>query len=251
MTLVSEIVEEAFREGNFVGENNNPAPRQAREAIRSLNSMITNIWGGDSGERLTDWPLGAYGRQSTDDNFLPCNPDRPGINRRLIAVNETALTIYLTAQPQDGSRMGVVDPFSRLAAYPLTLDGNGRPIEGTATLVLDTNGLNREWLYRADLGSWVRLSGLAAADQMPFPDFFDDMFVVLLAITLAPRFGKEIAATSALRVKSAHSQFLARYVQSQPLDMPRDISWPFMSRQSYDTQGVYSSTGSFNRGRPY
>lgn len=249
MTLVSQIVEDAFREGNFVGEDNNPTPKQAREAVRRLNSLIGGLWGGDSGERLTDWPLGPFGRQTSDlGYFLPACPDRPGINRRLIAVSEAAITVYLTVEPQDGSRMGVADPFGRLAAFPVTLDGNGRPIENAATLVLNENGLNREWLYRSDLGAWVRLSGLTATDEMPFPEFFDDLFMVMLALRLAPLYQKEIAATSLLRLKEQQNQFVARYLQSQPLQIDDSISWPFMSTQGYDTQRAFSSMRDFNRG---
>jgi hypothetical protein len=66
MTLVSEIIDEAFREGNFVGENNSPTPKQAREAVGALQFADQGIWGDDAGERLNDWPLGNYGRPSSD-----------------------------------------------------------------------------------------------------------------------------------------------------------------------------------------
>lgn len=113
MTLVDEIIEEAFREGNFVGEVNNATPKQAREAIRALNSLINGIWGGDAGERLNDWPLGGFGLEHTQ-NVPPLDRlQRPTINRRLIVTNEAAMTVYLTPHPQDGTRMGIADPFSR------------------------------------------------------------------------------------------------------------------------------------------
>jgi hypothetical protein len=250
MTLISEIIEEAFREGDFVGEDNNPTPRQAQEAVRAINNLIAGIYGGDAGERLNDWPLGTYGVESSDAGAFPSTDtlQRPTINRRMISTNLAAMTVYMTPAPQDGARMGIADPFSRLAAFPVTLDANGRTIETTATLLLNTNGLNREWFYRADLGGWVRLSDLTADSALPFPEFFDNMFSILLALRLAPRFGREISSQSLAILKQKRTEFLARYIQSQPLEILDDISWPFMSTQSYDTQREFSSNRAFDRG---
>lgn len=249
MSLVSQIIENAFREGNFVGENNSATPKQAREAVRRFNTLITGIFGGDAGERLRDWPLGIYGREATEPPAPPLDQlQHPLINRRLVAANAAAMTVYLMAHPQDGTRMGIVDPFSRLAAFPVTLDGNGRTIEAATTLLLNTNGMNREWVYRADLGDWRRISDLTAADEMPFPEFFDDLFSIALALRLAPLYQKEISASSLLIMQKKHREFLARYVQSSPLEIDDSISWPFMSRQGYDTQRAFSSQRGFNRG---
>jgi hypothetical protein len=48
--------------------------------------------------------------------------------------------------------------------------------------------------------------------------------------------------------KSQRNQFMARYIQSQPLQINDDISWPFMSTQSYDVQRSFDSNRAFNRG---
>jgi hypothetical protein len=166
----------------------------------------------------------------------------------LIATNTVAKTVYLTPYPQDGSRMGIADPFGRLAAFPITLDANGRTIEGAATKVLNTNGLFQEWFYRADLGQWVKLTTLTAADQNPFPDDFDNFFITLLALRLNPRYGRVMDDQSTMIFKSEKQKFVARYLQSQPLEVDDSISWPFMSTQSYDQQREFSSNRAFNRG---
>ena len=194
--------------------------------------------------------MGNYGRETpgydlqlTDDQI-----EHPSINRRLIATQEAARTVYLTLYPQDGARMGIADPFGRLAAFPITLNANGREIEGSATLTLNTNGTFREWFYRADLGDWVRITSLATSDQVPFPSMFDNMFVILLAMRLNPRYGREMDAQSAEILKMGRRQFIARYLQSQPLQIDDSISWPFMSTQGYNTQREFSSTSAFERG---
>ncbi len=248
--LISSIITDAFREANILPLGKAPTALQSTEALRLFNAIITAIYGGDAGEELGDWPLGIYGRESMADpiSFTPDQIQRPTINRRLIAVNTTALTVYLTAWPQDGARMGIADPFGRLAAFPVTLDANGRTIENAATLLLNTNGTFQEWFYRADLGQWVKLSALTAVDNLPFPDEFESFFILMLALRLNPRYGRSMDEQSAAIMKQGRTSFVARYLQSMPLEIDDGISWPFMSTQSYDQQRQFSSSQGFDRG---
>lgn len=251
MTLVSSIIQDAFRESNMLPLGKPPADAQATEALRLYNALLAAIYGGDAGERLTDWPLGNFGRTLADEPpvwYSDDNLRHPTLNRRLIAVNEIAMTVRLTVYPQDGARMGISDPFSRLAAFPVTLDGSGRPIEDAATLVLDTNGLFREWLYRADLAAWLRVSDVDLDAENPFPAAYDMMFIILLAMRLNPRYGRTLDDQSLAMLKQNKREFIARYLQSQPLEIDDSISWPFMSRQGYAGQSAFSSTQAFNRG---
>lgn len=250
MTLISSIIGDAFREGNILPLNKAPTANQITEALRLFNGNVRSIYGGDAGENLLDWPLGIFGNESP--NYIFPYTDfavaHPTINRRLIATNTVAKTIFLTPYPQDGARMGIADPFGRLAAFPVTLDANGRTIEGTATKVLNVNGTFQEWFYRADKGNWAKLSSLIAENENPFPEEFDNFFIIGLALRLNPRYGREMDDQSALVFKSERRQFVARYLQSQPLEIDDSLSWPFMSRQGFDEQRGFSSSQAFNRG---
>lgn len=252
MTLISSIITDAYRESNMLSLSEIATANQVTEALRLYNALIAAIYGGDAGERLEDWPLGNFDRDPNGcDYLLPYTDERlhhPRINHRLIAVNTVAMTVWLTTRPQDGSRMGIVDPYSRLATVPITIDGNGRPIEGAATVLLNINATSREWFYRADLGAWVKLSSLLATDENPFPAAYDMMFVILLAMRLNPRYGRTLDEQSVAMLKQNKREFVARYLQSQPLQIDDSISWPFMSRQGYDTQRAFSSQQGFNRG---
>lgn len=252
MTLISSIILDAFRESNGLALGQVPTTNQVTEALRLYNALIAAIYGGDAGERLQDWPLGTFDRDPNGDCYeIPFTDHRllhPPINMRLIAVNTVAQTIWLTVRPQDGSRMAIADPFSRLATVPITIDGNGRPIEGAASIVLNTNGTFREWFYRADLAAWVKLSDLLESDENPFPSSFDMMFSILLAMRLNPRYGRTLDAQSVATLKQNRREFIARYLQSRPLEIDDSISWPFMSRQGYDTQRAFSSNEGFRRG---
>ena len=108
MTLISSIITDAFREGNILPLGKAPNANQAAEALRLFNSCIAALYGDEAGESLTDWPLGNYGRESPeyDLGYTDHRLDHPTINRRLIAVNETAKTVYFPLRPQDGARKG-------------------------------------------------------------------------------------------------------------------------------------------------
>jgi hypothetical protein len=223
---------------------------RSRKRFAFTTRCSTRSMGTMPAKDLADWPLGTFGNE-TPNYVFPYTDyavTHPTINRRLIATATVAKTIYLTPYPQDGSRMGIADPFGRLAAFPVTLDANGRTIAGNATLVLNTNGLFREWFYRADLGQWVQLTQKLETDENPFPVDFDNFFITLLSLRLNPRYGRSMDDQTALIFKSDRKRFVARYLQSQPLEIDDGISWPFMSSQSYDQQRAFSSNSAFNRG---
>jgi hypothetical protein len=140
VTLISSIITDAYREANILPLGRAPNANQVTEALRLYNALLNAIYGDDAGEALADWPLGTFGNESPSYVFPYTDfaVTHPTINRRLIANNTVAKTIYLTPYPQDGSRMGIADPFGRLALFPVTLDANGRTIAGAATLVLNT-----------------------------------------------------------------------------------------------------------------
>jgi hypothetical protein len=250
VTLISTLIGDAYREANILPLGRAPNANQSTEALRLYNQNIRAIYGDDAGENLEDWPLGTFGVD--EPGFVdPRTTDliqRPPINQRLLATAAAPITVYLTAYPQDGARMAIVDPFGRLAAFPVTLDANGRTIEGNPTKAVNVNGTSQEWFYRADKGDWVKISSLVAADENPFPDDFDIFFSVGLALRLNPRYGRAMDPQTATVYKAQRAAFMARYLQSRPLEVDDSLSWPFMSSQSFNQAREFSSTRAFNRG---
>ena len=255
MTLVSSIIQDAFRESNIIPIGVAPSTNQGTEALRLYNAILDSLFGSDVGENLQDYPLGNFGRDPSAEYCPIVTTDRgfkqPPINVRFIAVNDAPITMDLSVWPQDGSRYGILDPFGRLASEPVTLNGNGRTIAGNPTFVADVNGLSREWVYRADLGDWTQLTDVAATDENPFPKDFDSMFIVLLAIRLNPRYGRALSDMSQSILRAGRNKFLARYINSQPLQARDDISWPYMSQQGWWNGRSFSSTNGFAQGRIY
>jgi len=248
VTLISSIIQDAFRESNIIPLGVSPNANQVTEALRLLNALFASVLGGDAGENLQDWPLGGYGREYSSDVPSTYELAHPNINSRLVVSNTAAMTVYLPARPQAGSRIAIIDPLLRLATVPVTLDGNGRTVGTVASLLLNVDGTSREWMYRDDLGDWAQISALTETDEMPYPTDFDIFFTTLLALRLDPRYGRSMDPLTLQFFKSERQAFVARYLQSARLQLLDDVSWPFMSTQGYNTQRTTSQSQNFNRG---
>jgi hypothetical protein len=121
-------------------------------------------------------------------------------------------------------------------------------IEAAATKVLSVAGQSSTWFYRAELGTWVKVTDLLSTDAMPFPTMFDDFFSIYLAMRISPRYGRTLNDASALVLKNSRRNFVARYLQSQDLAINSDLSRN--SIQDYAANRGYDpSTDQFNRGR--
>lgn len=222
-TLVSEIIVQAFREGNFIAVGESTTAEELVEAIPRLNNYISALFGIELGEAYRDWyapsaydpaaPL-RFPLTPTGTGAVSTEPwVYPPANARLLVRFTSPQTLYFPAMPSDGARMALVDVG---ATADVTLSGNGRRIEGVASLTAPPAELSgRKWLYRADLGNWLRLTTLMANDPVPLPPEFDDLLVCGLAMRLAPRFGVEIDATIAGRHEDMLGRLKKRYKQSE------------------------------------
>lgn len=214
MTLTSDIITDAYRESNLIAIGATPNAAQVAEGLRRLNVIVSGVYGYEVGEPLNDWPIG---KQGLVDEIVWERPSwqYPPSNVRFIAASNEPETVYLNPNPADGARVALIDPLSRLATYPITLDGNGRAIEGSASVTLNTDDLVRTWLYRAEIGQWLRLSDLDGAidEEFPFPKEFDDFFTTRLAMRLNPRYGRQMSEESAAELIAIRDKIKARYRQ--------------------------------------
>jgi len=240
MTLASKIIQMAFREGNLIPIGSDPTAAEQSEALDRLNAFILGVYGSELGENLVDWvapypqrtaPVAANYPQapypmSMDASVtsLPLSPSASNIypyppkNSRII-FGGVSLTVFFPEQPEDGSRMSVVQGSGAgdggTGGSTLTLDGNGRTIGGSATVALVDPLEPMQWLYRADLADWILVETLGAADQLPFPPEFDDLWVAMLAIRLAPRYGKTVSPDTKMTAGSMMVKLQNRYRQTQ------------------------------------
>jgi len=257
MTTTYQIIVDAYRQSNLIGIGVEPTQIQETEALRYLNRIVKSVFGNEAGDPLTGFPIGKNnisrpsgypGWNSVPDNdwFVPKNTrcnlnlDQPGVN------------LYLHPAPDDGSRFAVADASGNLATYPVTVYGNGALIEGSASVLLSTNGLDREWVYRADKAEWVAYSPLAMFDTFPFPEEFDDFFILSLAFRLNPAYQREFDQQSLVVYNRAKSQLRARYSQNIPvrseLALIRNAKVAADRDQWGNTYWLYQPNAMFDKG---
>lgn len=223
MSTVSEIVNQAYREGNFVAVGELPTAAEVSEAIPLLNRLISSFFGHELGELVREWPAPAVGYPTAPIRWqlTPTGPAASGAepwiyppgNVRMIVSITSAKTIYFPVNPQDGARISYVDVGSTAA---LTLDGNGRTIEEQTSITGSppADG-KRTWFYRADLGDWIQLKTLVAADDVPLPEEFDDLFITGLAIRIAPRYGVKMDESVVARFVDMIGRAKHRFKQTE------------------------------------
>lgn len=222
-TVVSEIVNQAYREGNFVAVGELPTAAEVSEAIPRLNGLLSSLFGHELGEIFREWPVPAVGYPTAPVRWqlTPTGPAAAGAepwayppgNVRMIVRITSPQTIFFPVNPQDGARIQYVDVGSSAA---LTLDGNGRLIEGETEISGSppVEG-RRTWLYRADLGDWIQIKTLIGTDEVPLPEEFDDLLITGLTIRIAPRYGVKIDDAIIARFVDMVSRLKKRYKQTE------------------------------------
>lgn len=252
MTLVSTIIQDGYRESNLIAASATPSTDQTAEALRLLNRMIAGLRGNEAGDQLLPLPIGHnnISRPSgypyynpvpdTTDWFVP-------LNAQLVLNVTQPVTVWLHPKPQDGSRFAIIDKSANLSSYPLTVTGNGYTIEGGTTKTFNTNSQVAEYMFRADTGDWAKASDLASSDNMPFPEDFDDLFTIGLAIRLNPRYEQTADQLTIASYKNVLSQFKARYRQVIEVPSERGLVLTPGSRQGR-YWGSGNSTADFNSG---
>ena len=229
MTTAGALVKAAFREGNLIPIGQAPKPAEMVEGLSTLNSYMLSKFGTFVGNKLRDWripPLQGTGTVHRTYPLLgaadlPLTPQfnlYPPINARVVW-DGTERTVYFPERPQDGSVMGLIIASGAAAnsAGTLTLNGNGLTINGEDTYTTEREDFTpMRWFYRADLGDWLPVVTLAEADESLFPEDVDDFWITGVSIRLAPRFGKQVAEATVLRLREMTTLMRSRYAQSEP-----------------------------------
>lgn len=226
MALVIEIVKDAYREANLIPITQSPTLDESTEALRLLNRFVRSIYGNEAGDKLQSFPVGTNNvtTQSSLPTYTFTGSNYSPLNARLMVNSLTPTTINLHPDPEDGSRLAVVDATGNFATSPVILNGNGRKIEGANSVTLNVNSVSKEWFYRADLGSWMPITNLGLNDTFPFPLEFEDLFVIGLATRLNPRNGVSIDDQAMMNFRRMRGLFRARYSQSIQMDSEEGLT---------------------------
>lgn len=201
--LAQAAVERAYREAAIKRIGDVPNADEYTEGLDRLNGFLASLFGAEIGRLLTDvqvplvqrtasqpnadyhqpaplnfsnldQPIGAMETLTTGQRVIPPNS-------RVLWRSPTAETVFFPQAPEDGARVAVVDTG---ASAPLTLNGNGRRINGTDTVVFAPGAPTATYFYRADLANWVPLVELTLTDNLPLPSEFDWLIICGTAISL-------------------------------------------------------------------
>lgn len=237
MTQTLVIITDAHRESNLIPLTGKPLTEpQQNEGLSLLARLVASVYGYDVGENLTDWPVGTSGL--TGNTGWSSNQWRNvPINSRVALMNTATETLSLPTEPLNGSRVQVIDVNGTLSLYNVTLQGNGRRIDGASKLVLTENNFNKTWIYNSDLAQWVALTELTVDSEMPFPLRFDDYFITKLASRLNPRYGRSLSPETIMRMQEMQLQMESMYRQREDrraneavLRLSGDLYRPFAGR---------------------
>lgn len=269
-SLASDIISSAYREANITALGTSPTANQSSEALSKLNRAIKSVYGTELGEPLIDWqapqpqrtaPVAAnypqapypyvndpvimpFPAASAADEYVYPYPPK---NSRVVWGGDI-LTVYFSEQPNNGSRMGLVQGSGAGDAGQtgnvLTIDGNGRYIDapGTTQATFTFNSSTpidpSFWIYIAETGCWTTLSDLSLTSTMIFPEQFDDYWIIGLALRLAPSYNKTISEESKARFMQMEVKIRTAYRQEQPtiygsFDFPRSLQSYIAGRWFY------------------
>lgn len=224
MTTCRDIITRSMQEGGIVSLGEDPTAAESAAGLTRLNTVVASAFGNSVGEGLGEVTL-------AESDEIDAN------TRAVVSGRSAAITITLPEAPSNGARVQIIDADGTFDTYAVTVARNGRKLEGAyADLSLTTEGLNRAWLYRADLADWVRISTLALNDTFPFPVEHEDAFVLELALRMSPTFGTSLSAESAAAHRSAMRRLRAAY--RQRVVVAADLAVLNLSVQSIPTRST-------------
>lgn len=252
MTTAGEIVQRSFRENNLLPTGKSPTAAQLSEALVVLSTYIESLIGTEIARRVMNWPNPDFANAPVKARF-PLYPGNeniprdlwpyPPANTRLVVNLSASKQVWFQQMPPDGAQMALLNVGNDFSQNSLTLNGNGYLIEGQPQLVLDTEQAYTapiRWMFRADLGNWIRLElPLAEASEMPFPVEFDDFFAAALCLRLSPRYGKEPSAVTVAVANNGVAMIGSRYYQDTP-DANLPNPFVFNSYTSWGNIGGYT-----------
>jgi hypothetical protein len=242
MSTLSEIIQRAFRESQILDIDRAPSTQQVTEALpilrgiilRHIRPAVTTIWIGalesikeQKGAIFKNFNSYIPNRAVPQDCYVNMFPDQ-------------ARSLLMPPSPGDGARLTFIDVGGTLASFPVTLLGNGNLVNMTASETLSTNNSITSFMFRRDIANWQPVSPVAIIETaaMPFPEEFDDMFVIELATRINPRYGKDMSEVTMQVYESIRSRFMGRYMQDGSSANP-DILWEStINTGSYGDSGV-------------
>ncbi len=257
--LAQQAIARAYREAAIKPIGTVPTVEEYTEGLERLNGFLDSLFGAEISEQLSDIQVPRNLRATTNaadpialsypDNLTAFNqPGEPASqandtgqvtippNSRIVWGGTTATTIYLPEYPQDGARLALA---SVGATATLTLNANGRLIEGATTRAIPTTTTTGEWFYRADTANWVAIAPLELTSESPLPATFDRLLVTGTAIALTALDEIKVSSGTMFTYERLLKLCKQRYAQNANTTYGGQNLVP--SDQAYDTFGAFGA----------
>lgn len=206
MATLRATITLALRRLGVLGPGQRPDAQQEEDAVAAANRLLRGLVG---------LGLSHPVRHLETDQSVQLSADWPA-QRLLCMVG--GITIQLPPRAADGARIIILDVNGLAAASPITVTTDGPKIEGAASpLSLNTAGVDRALMFRADLGDWRRVSDLTIDDILPFPDDLEEAWTITLMNACESLFDAEMRPSDARMIAPAMKRFRARYMKPWPL----------------------------------
>jgi hypothetical protein len=205
MATAQETIVTALQALRILGAGQQPDTAKNQYCLRQLNAYLAQL-AGFSGSL-------AFASKRLDAAF-ELSVGYPAANLQCVACRTVTLPKGDGGVPvPDGMRVKVVDVAGTAATSNITIERNGWKINGSAAdYTISTNGGSASLMFRADLGDWKLVADLALADDLPFPDDFDEAVALNLAKRLTlygqslSRSDEDLAAKGVRRIRARYAK---------------------------------------------
>jgi len=198
---VNAVIARALQMHGQIAQGNSPDAGLAGDMLVALNTMKRAMFGTLIGPRLSPLaaPAGTSGQAENGGEYqIP-----GGANYTLTA----------PLNPRSGARFGVVDAGQDWTSFPLTVNPNGRLINGAAAnITIGVSGQNTRWWFRGDTGAWIAEADFASlTSTIEFPDVLIAYLPSMLAVAIAPDFDLDVAPEVAFAAGEGRQAFARAY----------------------------------------
>lgn len=240
LTTLNDIISRAYREQQVLDIAKTPSADQVNEALPMLQGILRRSVVQTPQSMITLGTRPKTSKRKRQRDFTSYINDIALPQNVYVHCNLTQATeVLMPFDAGDGARLIFVDVAGNFATQSLTLNGNGTLVDAAATKVLSTNGMQADFFFRKDLAEWKSVSPLLSSSTVPFPDEYDDMFVLLLASRILVRYGKALDQVSSALLDEMRTRFSARY-QRTSSDVEADVLFESEYTMFDSTGGVNS-----------
>jgi hypothetical protein len=178
---VLQVIERAFRIHGTLAAQASPTAADAAMGLTAFNALKRSWFGTLIGPRLG--PISCSGTSGQAENGGEYQI--PG---------GAAFTLTAPLNPKSGARFGVVDAGLAWTTYPLTVQPNGRLMNGAAVnTTIATAGQNTRWWFRGDTANWTPEADFASLTAaIEFPDPVIAYMPYMLAVSIAAELGADV-----------------------------------------------------------